>query len=441
MVKTYISIIFSMLIVFTTGVSFGVGPEFTEVEPNNTPAQANAITLDQTVIGTFHYGDYDAGDYYSLTAPGKGRMTATIVLADPQCGIMLGAFGFHSDRRDIDWVPSSSSQPSSIWSKKGESPVSFSFPVQGGYKGFILVKGPKSDGGSFGASNWIGVACTKGGNYYVAPMANQQPRDLTATAHDGKRILPPLQYRLVVTFTGEGPGVDMGKPPIAVQPPQPPTITPPPPAADGLTQEITLAPGTVREVMLPATWTLDLLARIDYSNVAGANFGLDVSVNGHRLSSALLNKVPYFQYADGRTFSYYDDKAGAPGWLVFYSPNFTANNTQAGGGYQVMTNPGQAYRYQWDISSLSGGASTVRVSLRNNSRTANSPIVVRLPQSATILPPTTVQPGKGLRVVVQDEQGRPVTGTPVRVGGTPCAGEGTTDGSGVAVLRLPPGCP
>jgi len=139
MVKTCISIIFSMLIVFTTGVSFGVGPEFTEVEPNNTPARANAIRLDQTVIGTFHYGDADAGDYYSLTAPGKGRITVTIVLADPQCGIFLGALGFHRDRRDIDWVPSSSSQPSSILSKKGESPASFSFPVEGGYKGYMTT--------------------------------------------------------------------------------------------------------------------------------------------------------------------------------------------------------------------------------------------------------------------------------------------------------------
>ena len=253
MVKTFISIIFSLLIVITAGALFAAESEFTEVEPNNTPAQANAIKLDQTVIGMFHYGDYDAGDYFTLTAPGNGRMTATVVLANPECGIRLGAMGFNSDRRDIDWVPSSSSQPAWIYSKKGESPVNFSFPVQTGQKGYIVISGPYHNQGGFARNNWLVTMCTKGGDYYLIPTANEKPRDLPATA-DGKRILPPLQYRLIVTFAAEG----------------------------------------------------------------------------------------------------------------------------------------QA---------------------------------------------------KGLRVVVQDEQGRPVAGTPVRVGSVPCAGEGTTDGNGVAVLRMPQGCP
>jgi hypothetical protein len=253
MVKTCISIIFSILIAITASVSFAAEAEFTEVEPNNTPAQANAIKLDQTVIGTFHVGDYDAGDYFTLTAPGKGRMTATVVLANPECGIRLGAMGFHSDRRDIDWVPSSSSQPAWIISKKGESPVSFSFPVQGGQKGYIVVSGPYHNQGGYSGYNWSLTACTKGGDFYLLPTANEKPKDLPTTK-DGKKVLPPLQYRLIVTFAAEG-------------------------------------------------------------------------------------------------------------------------------------------------------------------------------QS------------KGLRVIVQDEQGRPVAGTPVRVGGASCAGEGTTDGSGVAVLRMPSGCP
>jgi hypothetical protein len=248
------SIIFSLLIIITAGESFGIEAAFTEVEPNNKPAQANAIKLDQTVIGIFQYGDRDAGDYYSLTAPGKGRMTATVVLANPQCGIMLGAMGFHANRGDTDWVPSSNTQPAWIHSKKGESSVSSSFPVEGGHKGYIMVSGPYLNQGGYSGYNWSLTACTKGGDYYLLPTANEKPRDLPATASDGKRILPPLQYRLIVTFAGEGQG-------------------------------------------------------------------------------------------------------------------------------------------------------------------------------------------KGFRVVVQDEQGRPVSGTPVRVGSTPCVGEGTTDGNGAAVLRTPPGCP
>jgi hypothetical protein len=253
MIKKCFSIISSVLIVITAGAAFCMEPEFTEVEPNNTPAQANAIQLDQTVVGTFHYGDADAGDYYSLTAPGKGKMTATIVMANPQCGIMVGAMGFHSNRGDTDWVPSSSSQPAWIRSKKGDALISFSFPVEGGHKGYILVSGPFLTQGGYSGYNWSITACTKDGDFYLVPMADQKPKDLPTTK-DGKRVLPPLQYRLVVTFTGE---------------------------------------------------------------VAG----------------------------------------------------------------------------------------------------------------------------KELRVVVQDKQGHPVAGTPVRVGGAPCVGEGTTDGSGVAVLRMPSGCP
>lgn len=205
MVKTCISIIFAMLIFISVGPSVAAGTDFTEVEPNNTPAKANAIKLDQTVIGIFHYGDYDAGDYYSLTAPGNGRMTATVVLANPECGIMLGAMGFHKDRRDIDWVPSSSSHPAWIRSKKGESPATFSFPVQGGHKGYVVVSGPYHTQGGSSGYNYSLTQCTKDGDYYLQPTANEKPRDLPASK-DGKRILPPLQYRLMVTFTGEGHG-------------------------------------------------------------------------------------------------------------------------------------------------------------------------------------------------------------------------------------------
>jgi hypothetical protein len=203
MVKTCISIIFSALIVIVTGATFAAAPDFTEVEPNNTPAQANAIKLDQTVIGTFHYGDRDAGDFFTLTAPGNGRMTATVVLANPGCGIMLGAMGFHSGRGEAEWVPSTSTQPPWIYSKKGESPVSFSFPVQGGHKGYILVSGPFLNVGGYSGYNWSITACTKDGDFYLLPTANEKPKDLPATK-DGKRILPPLQYRLAVTFTPEG---------------------------------------------------------------------------------------------------------------------------------------------------------------------------------------------------------------------------------------------
>ena len=131
-------------------------------------------------------------------------MTVTVLPANPNCGIMLGAMGFHSGRGATDWVPSASTQPAWIYSKNGESPVSFSFPVHGGYKGYILVSGPFLTIGGYYKNNWSITACTKDGDYYLIPTVNEKPKGLPATANDGKRILPPLQYRLKVTFTGEG---------------------------------------------------------------------------------------------------------------------------------------------------------------------------------------------------------------------------------------------
>jgi len=246
-------------------------------------------------------------------------MTATVVLSNPQCGIMLGAKGFHSGR-ELDWVPSSTSQPAWVNTRKGESPVSFSFPVQAGQKGYIMVAGPYLDeGGGFSMNNWVAAACNKGGDYNLVPTANEMPRGVPAVASDGRRILPPMQYRLVVTYAGEGPATATANPFSTAQPGQA-TVLAPPPAADSLAQEITLAPGATRELTLAATRILEIQARIACAKVAGGNYGLDLSVNGQRLSSRLLNKGPDFQLADGRSMPYYDDNAGAPGWLVFYSP-------------------------------------------------------------------------------------------------------------------------
>ncbi|MCX5910278.1 MAG: hypothetical protein NTY64_24665 [Deltaproteobacteria bacterium] len=67
------------------------------------------------------------------------------------------------------------------------------------------MSGPTLTQGGYAINNWSITACAKGGDFYLVPTANEKPRDVPATK-DGKRILPPLQYRLVVTFTGEGTG-------------------------------------------------------------------------------------------------------------------------------------------------------------------------------------------------------------------------------------------
>jgi hypothetical protein len=120
--------------------------------------------------------------------------------------------------------------------------------------------------------------------------------------------------------------------------------------------------------------TLRIVSRIDYAKPAGANYPLEIYVNDKPLTTPLLNKGTNFTYKDGRNFPYQSGN----GWMLFYSPDFSANNSSAGGGYQVMTDPGQAYLYKWDISSLVGGEKTMKLVIKNNGKSAGAPIVIRI---------------------------------------------------------------
>ena len=125
--------------------------------------------------------------------------------------------------------------------------------------------------------------------------------------------------------------------------------------------EVNLGPGQSWKGSIPAASKLSLEGRIVYEKPAGANYVLALSVNGKPVVSPLLNKGQSFKYNDGRTFSYKSGDA----WMLFYSANMSANNSTAGGGYQVMTDPGQAYRYSWDVSALSSGSSEMQVEIKN----------------------------------------------------------------------------
>jgi len=133
------------------------------------------------------------------------------------------------------------------------------------------------------------------------------------------------------------------------------------PVVESQSQEIQLGPGKSKTVSLPTASAISLDARISYSRPAGARQVLEVSVNGTVVNSPLLNKGKSFNYKDGRTFDYKYGNA----WVIFYSADFSANNTSAGGGYQVLTDPGQAYHYRWDISALAGNSETMDVTIKN----------------------------------------------------------------------------
>jgi len=141
-----------------------------------------------------------------------------------------------------------------------------------------------------------------------------------------------------------------------------------------LPEEIRIAANDSWTVSVQSTNILRLAARIDYDKPAGGNYPLEISVNDQPLTASLLNKGASFTYKDGRNFSYQSGNA----WMLFYSQNFSANNSSAGGGYQVVTDPGQAYLYKWDISSLVGGASSMKLVIKNNGNSVGKPIVIRI---------------------------------------------------------------
>jgi hypothetical protein len=160
----------------------------------------------------------------------------------------------------------------------------------------------------------------------------------------------------------------------ALPPPRPPDPRSDPGKLPAIPVEIVLNPGEAWEGDLPVSRLLDLEARLNYRIVAGANYALNIWVNGRPLTGPLLNKAAQFTYKDGRTFPY----RNAEGWLVMYSPDFSANNGPAGGGYQVMTDPGEAYRYRWDLSAVAGGGPTMHVRIVHSAPKAVGPLVIRI---------------------------------------------------------------
>jgi hypothetical protein len=137
-------------------------------------------------------------------------------------------------------------------------------------------------------------------------------------------------------------------------------------------KEITLAPGASWEGELPSGTTFALNARIEWKQVAGAASLLEIRINGQPVSGGLVNKGGFFRLADGREFSYYAEAVRA--WTIFYSPDFSANNTAAGGGYEVKTDPGQAYRYQWSTGLI--GGPPMKVGLSHNGL-VQAPVVIQ----------------------------------------------------------------
>ncbi|MGE0257073.1 MAG: hypothetical protein AB7T39_20965 [Alphaproteobacteria bacterium] len=143
---------------------------------------------------------------------------------------------------------------------------------------------------------------------------------------------------------------------------------------------IVLRPGERWTGRLQLHDLLTIESRLLWDKPAGAAYALEVLVNGKPLAAPLVNKTSPLRYADGRNYPYREPDTAR--WMLFYSPDYAANNGSNGGGYEVRTDPGQAYRYVWDVSAALGGNPTASVEFRNTIAASAASLELRLMPTA-----------------------------------------------------------
>lgn len=139
---------------------------------------------------------------------------------------------------------------------------------------------------------------------------------------------------------------------------------------------IVLRPGERWSGPLQLDGVLPIEARLLYEKPAGGAYALVVTINGRPLAEPPVNKTSPMRYADGRNYPYREPNSSR--WMLFYSSDYEANNNPAGGGYEVMTDRGQAYRYVWNVSRFMGGQPSAQVQFRNGSEPGGPALELRL---------------------------------------------------------------
>ena len=139
---------------------------------------------------------------------------------------------------------------------------------------------------------------------------------------------------------------------------------------------IVLQPGERWSGPVRLDGVLPIEARLLYEKPAGGAYALEIAVNGRPLADPPLNKTSPMRYADGRNYPYREPNSAR--WMLFYSPDYAANNSAAGGGYEVMTDRGEAYRFVWNVAQLLGGQSSAQVQFRNGSDPGGPSLELRL---------------------------------------------------------------
>jgi hypothetical protein len=152
-------------------------------------------------------------------------------------------------------------------------------------------------------------------------------------------------------------------------------------------------------VSMPSSGTIRLSfdGRINYGSTAGNSTILELKVNGTPVTASLIyNKGSTYTYPNrSRTENYYDNRGSAwgqstPYWGLFWSPDFSANNTSSNSYY---VQGGNAYTYVLTITGLVnlGQVNTIEMVNRGawvQSATGNSPtIVLQNVKVQSVLPP------------------------------------------------------
>jgi hypothetical protein len=140
-------------------------------------------------------------------------------------------------------------------------------------------------------------------------------------------------------------------------------------------------------VAMPSYGTIRLSfdGRINYGSTAGNSTIFEIKVNGTTVTdSYLYNKGTTYTYPNrGGTENYFDNRGSWYGqstsyWGLFWSPNFTDNNTSSNYYYVQNAN---AYTFVLDISSLVSYGTTNTIQMVNQggwvyTATGNSPTIV-----------------------------------------------------------------
>ncbi|HBR21431.1 MAG TPA: hypothetical protein DD713_02500 [Nitrospiraceae bacterium] len=176
----------ALIFIFLTGVTYGA--VVTENEPNNAPEKANPFTVGDAVRGLINYGD--GSDYFTTVLPQSGIATVNISGYPSDCSVMVSISGFHPK------YPTASA--GFVRSDSGRS-LNFSFSAMGQKTGYVTVSLASVASGVCSGSEWCAVRCSANGPYYLTPFTDRPMKKVPST-HDGKPVLPPIQYQFSVAL-------------------------------------------------------------------------------------------------------------------------------------------------------------------------------------------------------------------------------------------------